>query len=87
MIAIVFAAALMAAAPAAGEQAAATGQTAAPTKAVKAKKDDMVCKKEPVLGSRMKTRVCLTQHEWTQREVDGKADLDAAQRNQQMRGE
>lgn len=85
MIAIAFAAALMAAAPAAGEQAAQAGQ-APPAKAAKADKADMVCKKEAVVGSRMKTRICLPQSEWDARAAQAKDDLDAAQRNQQMRG-
>lgn len=86
MIALVFAAALMAAAPAAGEQAAAQAAPAAtPTKAAKADKNGMVCKKEAVVGSRMKTRVCLPQAEWDAREVAAKEDLDNAQRNQPMR--
>ena len=80
MISLVFAAALMAAAPPAGEAAAAT-----PAKAEKAKKTDIVCKKEPVLGSRMKQRVCMTQADWDQRAIDGKDDTEAAQRNQPMR--
>lgn len=82
MIALVFAAALMAAAPPAGEAAAAT-----PAKAEKAKGNDMVCKKEAVVGSRMKTRICLPQAEWERREQEAKADLDAAQRNQPMRAQ
>ena len=86
MIAIVFAAALMAAAPAAGEQAAqaSTAPAAAPTKAAKAGKADMVCKKEAVVGSRMKTRVCLSQEEWDLREKSAKDDLEAAQRNRPL---
>lgn len=84
MIAIAFAAALMAAAPAAGEQAAAQASSPTPAKAAKAKGDDMVCKKEAVVGSRMKTRVCLTQAEWDLREKTAKDDLDAAQRNRPL---
>jgi invasion protein IalB len=76
MIALVFAAALMAAAPAAAETAA---QATPPTKSEKAKKDDLVCKKEAVVGSRMKTRVCLTQAEWDQRQADARADIEKGQ--------
>ena len=78
MIALVFAAALMAAAPPAGEAA------SAPAKAEKAKKADMVCKKEAVVGSRMKQRVCMTQAEWDQRATDAKDEVDAAQRNRPL---
>ena len=78
MIALVFAAALAAAAPPAGEAA----QT--PAKAEKGKSPDMVCKKEAVVGSRMKTRVCMTQAEWDQRATDAKSEVDAAQRNRPL---
>jgi len=77
MIALVFAAALMAAAPAAGE--AATAQSATPAKSEKPKKDELVCKKEAVVGSRMKTRVCLTQAEWDQRQADARSDIERSQ--------
>lgn len=79
MIALVIAAALAAAAPDAGATAAAT-----PTKSEKAKSADMVCKKEAVVGSRMKQRVCMTQAEWDQRATDAKSELDAAQRNRPL---
>jgi hypothetical protein len=75
MIALVLAAALAAAAPAAGEAA------STPAKAAKAEKGDVVCKKEAIVGSRMKTRVCLPQAEWQAREVAAKEAVDAAQRN------
>lgn len=81
MIAFMFAAALAAAQPAAGDAAA---QPAA--KPAKADKDAMVCKREAVVGSRMKTRICLTQAEWDARAVAAKEEVDAAQRNQSMRG-
>ncbi|HEY0647981.1 hypothetical protein [Phenylobacterium sp.] len=80
MIAAVFAAALMAAAPAAQPAT----SDAKPAKAAKATGNDLVCKKEAVVGSRMKQRVCLTQAEWDQREVDAKDQLDAAQRNRPL---
>lgn len=80
MIALVFAAALMAAAPPAGETVA--QQTA--SKPTKATKSDLVCKKESVVGSRMKSRVCMTQAEWDQRAVDAKDEVDAAQRNRPL---
>ena len=46
--------------------------------------DGMVCKKEPVLGSRMKQRICMTQTEWDQRKASARDDLDAAQRNRPL---
>jgi hypothetical protein len=84
MIALVFATALMAASPTAGETAAQPAATAKPAKAAKASGTDTVCKKEPVVGSRMKTRVCMTQQEWDQRANDAKDELDAAQRNRPL---
>lgn len=82
MMSLVFAAALMAAAADPG-QAAQTSPTAAasatPTKAAKADKNEMVCKREPVLGSRMKERVCMTQADWDQRKADSRADVERSQ--------
>jgi hypothetical protein len=39
----------------------------------------MVCKREPVLGSRMKERVCMTQADWDQRKADSRADIEKGQ--------
>jgi hypothetical protein len=81
MISLVFAAALLAGAadPAAQAAGATTGQAATPTKAAKADKNEMVCKREPVLGSRMKERVCMTQADWDQRKADSRADIEKGQ--------
>ena len=78
MISLVFAAALLAGAPAADP---APGAAAAPMKAEKAKTkpNDMVCKKEAVLGSRMKQRICMTQGEWDARKMQDRMDLDKTQ--------
>jgi hypothetical protein len=83
MISLVFAAALLAGGADPAAQAA-TGTKAAapagiPTKAAKADKNEMVCKREPVLGSRMKERVCMTQAEWDQRKADSRADIEKGQ--------
>ena len=83
MISLVLAAVLMAGAPAAADAAPA----AAPAKAAKAEtpnKDGLVCRKEPVLGSRMKTRVCLTQAEWDQRQAQDREMLEQAQRGKPL---
>jgi predicted secreted protein len=84
MISLVFAAVLMAGAPAAGEPAQATA--AAPAKSEKAKPapNEMVCKKEPVLGSRMKSRICMTQADWDARELQDREDLGKSQRQQPL---
>ncbi len=78
MISLVFVAALLAAAPAA---APAGTTTVAPMKADKAKPgpNEVVCRKEPVLGSRMKSRICMTQGEWDARQAQDRDDLNRAQ--------
>lgn len=53
-------------------------------KAEKTGKDGLVCKKEAVLGSRMKQRICLTEEEWEARKTAARDDLDAAQRNRPL---
>ena len=85
MISLVFAAALLAGAPPAGD-AAASATAAAPAKADKAKPapNDMVCKKEPVLGSRMKQRICMTQADWDARQRQDREDLDKTQHQQPL---
>ena len=81
MISLVLSAVLLAGAPAAPESPAQAQAAAAgvPAKADKAKADDIVCKKEPVLGSRMKSRICMTQAEWDARQMQDRQDLDKAQ--------
>ena len=78
MISLVFVAALLAAAPAAAPVGT---MTVAPMKADKAKPgpSDVVCRKEPVLGSRMKSRICMTQGEWDARQAQDRDDLNRAQ--------
>ncbi len=83
MIPLLFAAALLAGAPAAGEPAQAATSSAA-AKGDKAKPDDVVCKKEPVLGSRMKSRICMTQREWEERQRQDRQDLDKTQTQQPL---
>ena len=86
MISLVFAAALMAGAPAAGEPAQGATSTA-PAKADKARPgpNEMVCRKEPVLGSRMKQRICMTQGEWDARQLQDREDLNRTQTQQPLR--
>ena len=65
----------------------ATGTTTAPTPAAAsqpAKKKaenqaDLVCKSEPVLGSRMPVRKCRTSAQAAQDKLDAQAELDRAQ--------
>lgn len=84
MISLMFAAALLAGAPAAqpAETPSATAPAAPAPKAEKAKKNDMVCKKEAVLGSRMPTRICLRQDEWDLRRAESRDELSKIQRGQ-----
>ena len=76
--------ALVMAVLAADTPAAAAAAKAPAAKEAKANKDGLVCRKEAVIGSRMKSRVCLTQAEWDQRQADSRQDLDAAQRNRPL---
>lgn len=77
MISLVFAAALFAAGEPAAAQAASTATP--PAKAAKADKDGLVCRKEAVAGSRMKSRICMTQAEWDQRQRDDREMVEKAQ--------
>jgi len=82
MISLVFAAMLQAGAPAAAQAPAPP-----PAKAAKAKPgpNDMVCKREAVLGSRMKERICMTQGEWDARQEQDREDLNKSQTQQPLR--
>lgn len=75
MISLVFAAALLAA----GEPAAQPSGAAASVKGAKASPTDVICKREAVLGSRMKERVCMTRAEWDQRKADSRAEVEKSQ--------
>lgn len=80
MISLVFAAVLAAAAA----DPAAAGAKEDAAKEAKPAKDEMVCKREAVLGSRMKQRVCMTAEQWDQRKQEAQDDLSAAQRNRPL---
>ncbi|HEY0646279.1 hypothetical protein [Phenylobacterium sp.] len=58
-----------------------------PTKAVSAKpdKDGIVCRKEAVLGSRMKTKVCERPSQTQQRSIDDRDLIEKAQVLQTIR--
>jgi len=55
--------------------------TAAAKTAAKPRPDEVVCKREAVLGSRMKQRTCLTQADWDVRKTDARADIEKVQTN------
>jgi hypothetical protein len=80
MISLVFAAALLAAAAEPAQSAAGAPQA----KSEKPDKDGMVCKKEAVVGSRMKQRVCMTQAQWDQRKTDVRDEIEKAQSNKPL---
>lgn len=84
MMTLVFAISLLVAgAPPAQPATAAPAAATAPGKAAaKPRSDETVCKREPVLGSRMKQRICLTQGEWEARKADVRADIEKVQTNQ-----
>ena len=78
MMSLVFVAALLAGAPPATDPPSAAPPSAS-AKAEKPKPNDMVCKKEEVLGSKMKQRVCMIQADWDARRQDGQDELKKAQ--------
>jgi hypothetical protein len=66
----------------------ASGEPAAAPAPKKAKDpNEMVCKREKVSGSNMKSRVCMTAAQWEERTERDKEMVDAAQRSQPMKGE
>jgi hypothetical protein len=86
MICLVFATVLLAAGaepakPAAPTTVAPVVATAPAKPAAKPRPDEMVCKREPVLGSRMKQRTCLTQADWDVLKADARADIEKVQTN------
>ena len=88
MISLVLAAALFAAAePAAAPAEPAAAAAAKPEKAEKAKKSGLVCRNEPVVGSRMPTRTCMTQEQWDARAADGRKMLEDVQRYRPLNGQ
>lgn len=56
-----------------------TTAAAAAPKAAKPAKDKMVCKEEPVTGSRFGKRVCRTEAEWRQLRDDARNDTSRMQ--------
>lgn len=83
MISLVLAAALFAAGEPAA-QAATDAPKPAAAKSPKADKNGMVCVKEAVSGSKMKTRICMTQAEWDARKATDREMIDQAQRNRPL---
>jgi predicted secreted protein len=86
MISLVLAAALFAAGEPAAAQATTEAPKAAADKGPKPDKNGMICVKEAVSGSKMKTRICMTQAEWDQRKATDREMIDQAQRNRPLTG-
>ena len=87
MVLSLIAAAVLAAGAPAAEPAAATATPATAAAPAKAgpKPDEVVCKREPVLGSRMKQRLCMTQADWDARKAAARDELEKAQTNQTIK--
>ena len=80
MIAAVFAVALLAAGSDSAAKSADVTPAATPAKSEKVvDKNAMVCRKEPVLGSRMKQRMCMTQDQWDQRKTEARDEVEKSQ--------
>lgn len=54
-------------------------RTVAAPKPDKIRKMDLVCRREAVVGSRMKVRICMTQAEWEDRVGADRDHLEKAQ--------
>ena len=66
------------AAPAAAETA--PPAAAAPPVVAKSDKDRMICKTEPLAGSRVPKKVCATKGEWDARRQEDRDQLEKAQK-------
>ena len=78
--ALTLASAMLVAGPAIGQTTSQSGTSApAPAKAVDPM-NQVVCQKESVVGSRLATRrVCMTRHEWLERQSTDRQDTEKAQ--------
>jgi invasion protein IalB len=79
MISFVLAAVLFAAGEPAAAPAAAAAPAPAAEKSAKPNKDGMICRKEAVAGSRMKSRICMTQADWDERQRQDREMVEKAQ--------
>lgn len=63
------------------EVAMVTAEKLSATKSVvKSADGDVKCKLEPVVGSKFKRKVCLTQEQWDQQAAESRSTLDGIQR-------
>lgn len=79
MLALMFVVAHMAGAQAEAPPEPPVLRTTTAPKPEKIRKVDTVCRKEAVVGSRMKVRICMTQAEWDEREGTDRDELEKAQ--------
>ena len=87
MISLVLAAALFVAGePAAAPAADAAKATKAADKAGAKDPNAQVCRREAVAGSRLKTRICMTQAEWDERQRQDREMVEKAQSLKPLQG-
>lgn len=80
MLALLFVVAHLAGQPAGEDvEAPVLRTTTAPKAPDKIGKDDLVCRKEALVGTRMPTRICLTQAEWAERGIADRDKVEKAQ--------
>jgi len=80
MISMMLAVALLLADAAAQPAAAEPAGAEQAAKKAKTNKDGLICKNEPVLGSRMKTKLCMTAEQWEERKASDRETLERQQR-------
>lgn len=86
LISLLAAAALLAAnGPAAAQAEPAGNASPASAPAAKPAKDKMVCKSEPVTGTRFGKKVCRTESEWRQLRQDAQNDTSRMQTQRDIR--
>ncbi len=85
LISILAAAALFAASEPAAQAEPTTNAAPASAPAAKPAKDKMVCKSEPVTGTRFGKKVCRTESEWRQMRQDAQNDTSRMQTQRDIR--
>jgi len=85
LISLLAAAALLAASEPAAQSEPAANATPAAAPPAKPAKDKMVCKEEPVTGTRFGKRVCRTESEWRQLRQDAQNDTSRMQNQRDIR--
>jgi len=81
VISVILSAAILAAGAPAAEPTTVAPAVATASKKAKPEPGDTVCKREQVVGSRMKQRLCMSQADWEARRISARDELDKAQTN------